>query len=199
MIVRRVASRRDCLPRTDDHHLCLWLLMYTGRLAHARTFSAKNPNWPVPMPRRIGAINPDDSRDRGLAGRARGRYISEARTAPIAASRSRPAMADATLAILAIHAHPDDLEFQCAGTLALLAAGGVPRDDGDDDPRRLRQRRARRRGDRRDPPGGGQGGGRPDRRRVPLPGVPRPGDLQRRRVAAAGRPSACGGPGPTSS
>src|SRR5207249_2781212 len=26
--------------------------------------------------------------------------------------------------ILAIHAHPDDIEFQCAGTLALLAAGG---------------------------------------------------------------------------
>lgn len=26
--------------------------------------------------------------------------------------------------ILAIHAHPDDIEFQCAGTLALLAASG---------------------------------------------------------------------------
>src|SRR5690606_23894911 len=26
--------------------------------------------------------------------------------------------------ILAIHAHPDDVEFQCAGTLALLAAAG---------------------------------------------------------------------------
>ncbi len=26
--------------------------------------------------------------------------------------------------ILAIHAHPDDVEFQCAGTLALLAQGG---------------------------------------------------------------------------
>ncbi len=26
--------------------------------------------------------------------------------------------------ILAIHAHPDDIEFQCAGTLALLAAAG---------------------------------------------------------------------------
>lgn len=26
--------------------------------------------------------------------------------------------------ILAIHAHPDDVEFQCAGTLALLARGG---------------------------------------------------------------------------
>ena len=28
------------------------------------------------------------------------------------------------LHILAIHAHPDDVEFQCAGTLALLAAAG---------------------------------------------------------------------------
>jgi N-acetylglucosamine malate deacetylase 1 len=26
--------------------------------------------------------------------------------------------------VLAIHAHPDDIEFQCAGTLALLARGG---------------------------------------------------------------------------
>jgi LmbE family N-acetylglucosaminyl deacetylase len=30
----------------------------------------------------------------------------------------------ATVRILAIHAHPDDLEFQCAGTLALLRAAG---------------------------------------------------------------------------
>ncbi len=28
--------------------------------------------------------------------------------------------------ILAIHAHPDDLEFQCSGTLALLAEAGCP-------------------------------------------------------------------------
>jgi LmbE family N-acetylglucosaminyl deacetylase len=28
--------------------------------------------------------------------------------------------------ILAIHAHPDDVEFQCAGTLALLARNGCP-------------------------------------------------------------------------
>jgi LmbE family N-acetylglucosaminyl deacetylase len=28
--------------------------------------------------------------------------------------------------ILAIHAHPDDIEFQCAGTLALLAGVGCP-------------------------------------------------------------------------
>jgi LmbE family N-acetylglucosaminyl deacetylase len=30
----------------------------------------------------------------------------------------------AALRILAIHAHPDDIEFQCAGTLALLRAAG---------------------------------------------------------------------------
>lgn len=28
--------------------------------------------------------------------------------------------------ILALHAHPDDIEFQCAGTLALLAEAGCP-------------------------------------------------------------------------
>ena len=31
---------------------------------------------------------------------------------------------DAPLRILAIHAHPDDVEFQCAGTIALLARAG---------------------------------------------------------------------------
>ena len=69
-----------------------------------------------------------------------------------------PTMADA-VRILAIHAHPDDIEFQCAGTLALLARGGLPPDHGDDDARRLRQRRARRRGDRRR-----SAGARPGRR-----------------------------------
>ena len=34
------------------------------------------------------------------------------------------AEADALVRILAIHAHPDDVEFQCAGTLALLAKAG---------------------------------------------------------------------------
>ncbi len=34
--------------------------------------------------------------------------------------------ATATARILALHAHPDDLEFQCAGTLALLRAAGCP-------------------------------------------------------------------------
>src|SRR5947209_9431757 len=28
--------------------------------------------------------------------------------------------------VLALHAHPDDVEFQCAGTLALLADSGCP-------------------------------------------------------------------------
>ncbi len=32
----------------------------------------------------------------------------------------------APMRILAIHAHPDDVEFQCAGTLALLADAGHP-------------------------------------------------------------------------
>jgi LmbE family N-acetylglucosaminyl deacetylase len=30
----------------------------------------------------------------------------------------------ATIRVLAIHAHPDDVEFQCAGTLALLREAG---------------------------------------------------------------------------
>ncbi len=34
------------------------------------------------------------------------------------------ATSSAPLRILAIHAHPDDIEFQCAGTLALLAGRG---------------------------------------------------------------------------
>lgn len=33
-------------------------------------------------------------------------------------------MAEAQVRILAIHAHPDDIEFQCAGTLALLGRAG---------------------------------------------------------------------------
>lgn len=39
----------------------------------------------------------------------------------LTSSGQRPAV---PLRILAIHAHPDDVEFQCAGTLALLAAAG---------------------------------------------------------------------------
>ncbi|WP_169974366.1 PIG-L deacetylase family protein [Tautonia rosea] len=33
-------------------------------------------------------------------------------------------MAEAQVRVLAIHAHPDDIEFQCAGTLALLGKAG---------------------------------------------------------------------------
>lgn len=33
-------------------------------------------------------------------------------------------MAEAPVRVLAIHAHPDDIEFQCAGTLALLGKAG---------------------------------------------------------------------------
>ena len=39
----------------------------------------------------------------------------------------------------------------------------------------------------RRPEARGEGGGRSDRRRLRLPGIPRPGDLQRRRLATAGR------------
>lgn len=35
-----------------------------------------------------------------------------------------PEPAPATARVLALHAHPDDVEFQCAGTLALLAEAG---------------------------------------------------------------------------
>ena len=50
------------------------------------------------------------------------------------------------------------------------------------------------RGDRRDPPRRGPGVGRADRGRLSLPGIPRPGDLQRRRVAAAGHRGSAAGP-----
>lgn len=42
-----------------------------------------------------------------------------------AEQRDTPAAAAATpLRVLAVHAHPDDVEFQCAGTLALLTQAG---------------------------------------------------------------------------
>ena len=85
--------------------------------------------------------------------------------------------------ILAIHAHPDDVEFQCAGTLALLRQRGchvtiatmTPGDCG------TAEYDAEEIAD--DPPRRGEGRRRPDRGRVPLPGVPRPGGLQRRPLA----------------
>src|SRR5271154_2197279 len=45
--------------------------------------------------------------------------------APDATGKS-PSTGDGRPRILAIHAHPDDVEFQCAGTLALLAQRGCP-------------------------------------------------------------------------
>ena len=41
----------------------------------------------------------------------------------------------APIRVLALHAHPDDVEFQCAGTLILLQGSRLPRDDRHDDAR----------------------------------------------------------------
>ncbi|MFO0949994.1 MAG: PIG-L deacetylase family protein [Isosphaeraceae bacterium] len=38
--------------------------------------------------------------------------------------RSTPPISPSSVRVLAIHAHPDDVEFQCAGTLALLRQAG---------------------------------------------------------------------------
>ena len=43
---------------------------------------------------------------------------------PVVAPGEDSAMAEAHVRVLAIHAHPDDVEFQCAGTLALLGQAG---------------------------------------------------------------------------
>ena len=53
----------------------------------------------------------------------------------------------ASIRVLALHAHPDDVEFQCAGTLILLREAGCRGDDRHNDTGRLRQCRARCRGD----------------------------------------------------
>src|SRR5436305_1145951 len=39
-------------------------------------------------------------------------------------SRGTEAGMGSTIRVLALHAHPDDIEFQCSGTLALLAEAG---------------------------------------------------------------------------
>ena len=39
----------------------------------------------------------------------------------------------APIRVLALHAHPDDVEFQCAGTLILLREAGCAGDDRHDD------------------------------------------------------------------
>src|SRR3954454_12292837 len=50
---------------TGDHYMTLWLLMYNGRLAHARTFSGKTeirgreaPRVTVGLPRRKRLASP---------------------------------------------------------------------------------------------------------------------------------------------
>ena len=88
--------------------------------------------------------------------------------------------------VLALHAHPDDVEFQCAGTLALLREAGCEVTIATMTPGDCGSAEHDCRGDRGDPPRRGPRVGGPDRGGVPLPGVPRPGDLQRRRFAAAG-------------
>ena len=99
--------------------------------------------------------------------------------------------------VLAMHAHPDDMEFQCAGTLALLREAGchvtmatmTPGDCGsaEHDAEAIA---AIRRGEAR--------------AAAELIGADYLclefrdlADLQRRRVAAAGRRRSCGGCGPT--
>ncbi len=104
--------------------------MYTGHLNQARTFFRN----------RAGCAPPGDS----------GRSRSHPSREPIDARALAPR-------ILAIHAHPDDLEFQCSGTLALLARLGcpiamatmTPGDCGSAGPRRRDDRRRPARGGRR--------------------------------------------------
>src|SRR5262249_478497 len=95
--------------QTNDQVLALWLLMYTGLLAHARTFLRKLKNVVVSSSRQVG-------RRIHLAHGLPRHYISNGPN-PLP-RREAPNMADQTR-ILALHAHPDDIEFQCAGTLAL--------------------------------------------------------------------------------
>ena len=107
---------------------------------------------------------------------------------------SEPSPSPANPRILAIHAHPDDIEFQCAGTLALLAEVGcpitlatmTPGDCGSVE-RDAEAIAAVRRAEAKASAG-------PDRGRLRLPGVPRPGDLRGRRVASEGRRGAPEGP-----
>ncbi len=134
----------------------LWL-MYTGRLAHARTFSRKNAKpprgrwWMIP-----GETGENACFSRGLRPSRRGISVS---LGQLGSALSEIAMT-APIRVLALHSHPDDIEFQCAGTLALLRERGLSPDRGHHDPRRLWQRGARCRIDRRDSP-------RASRRRPP--------------------------------
>ena len=79
--------------------------------------------------------------------------------------------------VLALHAHPDDVEFQCSGTLILLREAGcdvtiatmTPGDCGsaEHDAEAICRHPAR----------GGAGRSRADRGRIPLSRIPRSGDF----------------------
>src|SRR5262249_42960714 len=89
--------------------------MYTGRLAHARTFFTKSKN--------CGR----SAQQLGGKRQELGRKISGSGCYLARSGRQRESrgitMSEATR-ILALHAHPDDVEFQCAGTLVLLREAG---------------------------------------------------------------------------
>src|SRR5271165_1556026 len=93
--------------------------MYTGCLAHARTFSASFLFFSVVLAGRIrpigcGVLNREEPGVRPV----RLSVLAKIRpTWNVIAMSSVPR-------ILAIHAHPDDVEFLCAGTLALLRGAG---------------------------------------------------------------------------
>ena len=103
---------------TNEHYLTLWLLMYTGCLAHARTFFVdfsefcSKASWPGSLRCRVG-----------LESWSARQYMSGSGLTCSLPTWGIIAMS-ATIRVLAIHAHPDDVEFQCAGTLALLREGG---------------------------------------------------------------------------
>ena len=92
--------------------------MYTGCLAHARTFFVdfsefcSKAGWPGSLRCRVGLES--------WSGR---QYMSGSGSTCSLPTWSIIAMS-ATIRVLAIHAHPDDVEFQCAGTLALLREAG---------------------------------------------------------------------------
>ena len=99
--------------------------------------------------------------------------------------------------MLAFGCHPDDVEFQCAGTLALLARRGYEIHIATIDRRRARHGGVPVAGDSRDPAEGGRQRRRRDRRAVPLRGRLRPRGRVQRRVPPRRRPRhARGGPVP---
>ena len=163
--------------------------MYTGWLAHARTFSGKAEIRRREAPR--VTVWTSAAEEACLAGR-RGVNLGRRmrRDAPIVPGDCH-GLAHPSAGVAR---PPRRHRVPVRRDAGAAARGGLSPDAGDDDARRLRQRRARRRGDRRDPQGRGAGGGRPDRGRLPLPGVPRPGHLQRRRVASAGHRGPAAGP-----